>query len=219
MLPVAVSDEYLEADALLHLYSYELGNSEVKVPPPVRFSSPFGTKGFVGYLESLSNLLRSSRSVFGYWHKVSRVWRAGLESSALTLFVSIEGLVKTLYKELGKDPGFKNLCAKSLTHLSKFDADERVANRLKISLESSGGYNAKTALIKLGESQFIDKDCASHWSKLRNASAHADELNSNPDKLQCHVDLVFSNLRLFYDLIAWKAGRRQAHRLRISWVS
>lgn len=194
--------------AVLELYPYDSELQNTAMPTPIHINRPGGAAAFQSYLISVSSFLVEEQWVAGYWHKVNRVWQAGLINAGLSITVSIEGLLKALYVSNGVDEEFAGMASAAVPLVQDLKLEERVKNRLITSLSTAGGFSAKAALKSLSKNPFFHSSAEADWSALRNAAAHADRTDSDPRARQKLVSRTFANLRLFYDLIAWRAGYR-----------
>lgn len=179
----------------LNSNSPELVNDPID--PPVE-SVPSDSFGLL--ISQLHCFFHDSGEVFwGFWHKINRAWQAGIASAALTVSVSIEGILKSYFSESGKDDQFKAMALAARECLESLAVDDRVKNYLNNSLSNAGGFNAKAALRDLEGRGLVKKQLVSKWNRLRNKSAHAD--SEKDSEMQGLIDLTYSNLDLFYCLL------------------
>ncbi|MBL0729419.1 hypothetical protein [Piscinibacter sp. HJYY11] len=141
-------------------------------------------------------------ALFGFWHRVLTASSSGVENHALVLTTSIEGLLKTYFSELGKpEAAFIKEVEEAIPVLRALSVGERAKSRAMASLQSAKGPAAKTALYALRDRSIISDQHAALWSRLRNKSAHADELGLSEGELQTYLDELHGCLELFYRLI------------------
>ena len=184
----------------LELYSLDLGLPNEYVNPPVAINSTFQYESLVLLLKSLFDFMRAEGEEFhDYWLKIQRAWQTGIDNFALRTAVSIEGVLKQYFLQFGRDLVFKGIAAEAKASIAGLNLDVRVLDYLNNSLNGAGTFSARSALRELVKRKDIEPGMLKKWSELRNKSAHADKLD--PKKTQELLDLTFTNLKLFYDLL------------------
>jgi hypothetical protein len=174
-------------------------NVNISEPIPCKF--PHKASPLKEFLEKyLSFASKPYTDLFGFWHKINRSWQGGVVNAALYITVSIEGIIKTDFKEYGyPDEDFINQINDAIESIKTLDIGKRAKERILTSINVAKSSNPRSALIKLSESGYFDKGLVEEWKSLRNMSAHADKLND--EQIQKYIDKVYNCLLLFYNLL------------------
>ncbi|MNL24617.1 hypothetical protein D3C87_1460600 [compost metagenome] len=77
----------------------------------------------------------------------------------------------------------------------------RARDRMLSTLGGAKGPTAPNALVALSHERKIPEDLVKVWKRLRNKSAHADELKLGTTETQAIIDDLYGCLELFYRLI------------------
>ncbi len=134
-------------------------------------------------------------------HSVIESGNASFEAKALTISVSIEGILKSeFFKVFEIDENFKKQINRAKELFKKCpDLSSEFQKRLEGSLGNMRNPRAKDRLLILKEKGLIENKFIIAWDKLRNSSAHAD--SANWEDLQTFLDRYSTVLVLFYQLI------------------
>lgn len=156
------------------------------------------------FVRTFSKLGKNRHSLAaGYWYRIYSAYGGNIENQALVLSTAIEGLLKAYFKDLGKpDADFVAQVQEFQSALDEIKVGDRVKQRVKSSLSNALSQTSKSALHALETSGSIPKHLIPIWNRLRNQSAHADELNMDDSTLQKLLDDVHGCLELFIRLVA-----------------
>ncbi|MCE0559404.1 hypothetical protein [Motilimonas sp. E26] len=176
-----------------------------KLESPIKIWMPYDTESFSEFINSyISHAIEHDGldTLFGYWHKIYLVSNSTVQASALACGVSIEGLVNKYFNQLFPIPDSEMEPLKdAMTTLKDLDIDQVVKDKLKSSLGNFKTKSPKRVLFELCESIEINSDLVKTWSKLRNKSAHADDLDMDQQQFEEYFLQYRSCLYLFYRLL------------------
>ena len=154
------------------------------------------------YIKHFSIRSHKSEVLYGYWHKINRSYQTGIENAALSITVSIEGIIKSFFKNsMHPDINLRNKARISRRLIAKSEIDEDIKNRILTHMGSIGNVSPKLALRRLSSSGYFRNNLVDNWSVLRNKSTHSDKLGKSPIDVQRDLDQTFSCLGLFYFLV------------------
>ena len=198
---VALVEKIGKGNSTFTIFSRNNDASNFKMPPPIGMPYQLPSRFFERVFNVFLPFFEEEGNVFyGNWNKLNRAWQNGIESTALSVSVCIEGILKTYFNALGEDLEFKELCQKAKPALKGLGIDERVKSILQSSLGNAGHFKPKTALHKLTESGLISPGLATKWNVLRSQTAHAVSLGQSLEDQQRLVNLVYANFKLFYQI-------------------
>ena len=170
---------------------------------PIKHSKPPDVKFFKSFLQSyIFSVEKPYSQLFGYWHKVLQSWQGSVENMALGLVVSIEGIIKGYFNQRGlPDTEILKLSEEAKPLIKKMKIGGRIKDRLLTSLGQLKQGTPKAALSELSDDGLIPDDFVKTWVKLRNKSAHADEIKIDKIEFQKFLDQIHVCLTLFYLLL------------------
>lgn len=115
-------------------------------------------------------------STVSQWKRVWQGFNAQQSITALTLTVSIEGLLIDLFipqlEKDGKDPEFEQQKKEIITLLGAAEIKPQHLETIVKSVQRWGNIHANSALTLLAEKGLITKKEVQAWKDLRNSSAH-----------------------------------------------
>lgn len=128
-------------------------------------------------------LMRQSSSIAQFhpisleYSKVIQASKGSLEGFALALSVSIEALLKICSKTINKTniPEAKDV-EELLSHISKWNGNESLKKRTIGAINSFNMIRSLDVLMELKDNGLVTEKEISSWKKLRNMSAHGDEI-------------------------------------------
>jgi hypothetical protein len=139
---------------------------------------------------------------FGYWFRILSESSGELENRALVLTTSIQGSLKEYYSGFGlPDSEFLKQVSSASEIIQSLEIGARAKERILSTLENAKLASPKGALYALAKENRIPHDLIQTWVKLRNKSAHADELKKNKLELQEFLNETYGCLELFYSLL------------------
>lgn len=185
------------------VYSIDARVDAARLPPPVPTTYPQHAEHVARFVTRFVEKMTVNHSqLVGYWYRILRAFSNDLENSALVLTTSIEGLIKVHFLSLGNaDVDFLKQIAEAEPLLKELNIGERAKGRLLSTLGNAKSPSPKSALIALEKSGILPKELIPLWSKLRNKSAHADELSMQSHELQDFINELHGCLELFYRLV------------------
>ena len=174
-----------------------------KLNPPFRYSMRPEIVSFSNFFSKYLIVASDPHSqVFGYWFKLNRAWQADIENIALTLTVSIEGILKKYFSQYGYPDAEIIAQAKDAKKLiEESNLGDRISQRMLANLANLNQPSPKSVLFELAKESIIPKKYAENWVRLRNKSAHAAEVKPDQKTFQKHLDRVNICLTLFYSLL------------------
>lgn len=138
-------------------------------------------------------------------HKVIESGEASTEAHALTLAVSIEGLLKLSFSNIAlPDSEFTEKIQQANKEISNSKIDSNLQSRLQGVLGAMKMPRAKDRLYFLHQSGIIEKRLVKSWSNIRNSSAHSDSINLT--EIQSYLNDCSAMCVLFYQLIFFTLG-------------
>lgn len=185
------------------IYSINARADSARLPPPIPTNYPHHAAELAHFVTLfIDRVVTNHSQLVGYWYRILRAFPNDLENSALVLTTSIEGLIKVHFQSLGgADEEFLKQLAEAEPLLTKLKIGDRARSRLLSTLRNAKAPTPRNALFALEKSGTLPKDLISLWTKLRNKSAHADELKMENHELQEFIDELHGCLELFYRLV------------------
>lgn len=176
----------------------------------IKHSDPSDLEFFKTFIEKYVSSIKTPYSeLFGFWHKVNQSWQAGILNASLSISVAIEGLLKTYFKESGlPDNEILKEAEEAKSYIKTLAIGARIKNMLFSNIGQFKAGSPKNALHKLVLNGCFPDYFVESWIKLRNRSAHADQLDLDRESRQKLIDETFTCLTLFYILIFLVIGYR-----------
>ena len=159
MRPIVVKNDQQD-HTILKIKSVDNSYSNKKFPQPFNHSLPDRLPAFscfVGkYLEAID---APFSDLFGFWHKINRSWQADIENSALSLAVSIEGLISSYFANLGlPDDEITQQADKAKQKIGDIDLGERIRDWLLSSVSGLlNNSSPKSALYRMVQNDLLSK--------------------------------------------------------------
>jgi hypothetical protein len=193
----------LGASRQVAIYSVVARSDASRLPPPIPTNYPHQAAELARFVALFVSKVATNHSqLVGYWYRVLRAFPNDLENSALVLTTSIEGLIKVHFLSLGNpDEEFLKQLAEAEPLLKEIKIGERARSRILSTIGNAKSPSPKSALFTLEKSGTLPKELISLWTKLRNKSAHADELKMENHELQEFINELHGCLELFYRLV------------------
>lgn len=172
-------------------------------PAPYRYYDIDNIEPFVSFFEKyLLARKKISMDLIGFWHKIFKAWQSGIDSAALPLTVSIEGMVKTYFLKHGlPDNKILEQIGNAEEKVKDIQWEGEIGSRLLSALAYIKKSSPKCALYGMAKNEFFPKEWVVVWSKLRNRSAHADKINQSEKKIQEHIDQIYTCFALYYRMM------------------
>lgn len=191
-------DDYIKT-TIYSIVDYKLNN---ELPSFITMNRPDEFESFSKFIISYIETIKSAHSDFySYWYKINRSYQAGIETSALSLTVAIEGIVKKKFLQFGK---VDELTLTKINQAKRSIKSTKIKSEIKSRLLSLNGQlknpTIKSALKGLYSNGCIEEIHLDGWVKLRNQSAHADDMENTITAQQILIDNYFVCLTLFYML-------------------
>lgn len=143
--------------------------------------------------------------LFELLHKVIESGEASIEAHALTLAVSIEGLLKKSFREIAvPDDEYVGKIKEAAKEINKSSIDNSLKSRLQGALGAMKTPRAKDRLHQLYELGIVEDRHVKSWGKMRNSSAHSDSLDIS--EIQNYLNDCSAMCMLFYHLIFYTIG-------------
>ena len=181
-----------------------------RVQPPLHFDAVDRDgnvwKLFELYLRySFSHQNEDWHPLFVLIHKVIESGKASIEAYALTLAVSIEGLLKLFFHEIAlpKDEFMKKI-KEANDDIKQSGIDENLKSRLQGMLGAMKMPRAKDRLYYLRQSGIVEERLVKSWDNMRNSSAHSDSIDLS--EIQNYLNDCSAMCVLFYQLIFYTIG-------------
>lgn len=191
-------DDYIKT-TIYSIVDNKLNNelpSFVSMKRPDEFES--FSKFIICYIEKIKS---AHGDFYSYWYKINRSYQAGIDTSALSLTVAIEGIVKKKFLQFGK---VDELTLAKINQAKRAIKNTKINTEIKYRLLSLNGQiknpTIKSALKGLCSNGCIENIHLDGWVKLRNQSAHADDMENTVTAQQILIDNYFVCLTLFYML-------------------
>lgn len=146
-------------------------------------------------------------ALYGYWHKIYLVSHCTVQAGALACGVSIEGLLKEYFKprfSVSKEE--RDIIEDSLKVLKGVKLHESVGERLKSAMGNFRSKSPKRVLLEICNQHQLAVDLVKVWVKLRNKSAHADDLGMDQQEFESYFFQYRTCLYLFYRLMFLVVG-------------
>jgi len=200
--PVVIENTQKDKD-ILKIQSVDNSFINKKLFPPFKQFTKNEFKSFTCFLEKyLANTEAPFSDLFGFWHKINRAWQTSIMNSSLSIGVSIEGILKSYFSQLGlADENILQQAEEAKQLIENSDLGERIKDRLFGSIGLLKNTSPKCALNQMVQNKWLNKAMMNEWGKLRNQSVHPDKLNQDPIAIQKYIDRIDTCLTLFYRLI------------------
>lgn len=134
--------------------------------------------------------------------RIVSVSRGYIFALGLVVSIQIENLCKLFYSDrYVPNEAYRAQVLQAIEVLSKSDRGPftEIINRLKSSIPTKGGVNIKNILSQLSKEEIINKELINPWVKMRNSTAHADNITG--DAWSQFLDEVFLCINLYYALV------------------
>lgn len=170
---------------------------------PIKHSLPPHLGAFTTFLKGYLSSIESPYSeLFGFWHKINRAWQSGIDNVSLALTVATEGIIRSYFKQYGlPDKEILRQAREAKELIEHSELGKRIKNRLLGSIGNLKITSPKAALSRMSNEGFFPKSCAFEWEKLRNRSAHADQVYHDEKTKQVYINKNYTCLTLFYCLL------------------
>ncbi|MCK4830467.1 hypothetical protein KA005_82885 [bacterium] len=181
-----------------------------RVQPPLHFDTVDRDgsvwKLFELYLRySFSYQNEDWHPLFVLIHKVIESGKASIEAYALTLAVSIEGLLKLCFHEIGlPNDEFMKKIKEANDDIKQSGIDENLKSRLQGALGAMKMPRAKDRLYYLRQSGIVEERLVKSWDNMRDSSAHSDSIDLS--EIQNYLNDCSAMCVLFYQLIFYTIG-------------
>lgn len=138
--------------------------------------------------------------LFDYVHQVVEAGKASMEAYALTLTVSVEGLLKLAFRDVAL-PGeeFLHKLEDAQGEIDNSKISEDVKRRIRGALEPMKNPRAIDRLKYLVDEGVVDQRLVRSWKRVRNSSAHSDPIDLS--RFQELIDDCYAVYVLFNQLI------------------
>lgn len=194
---------YVREEELLtmHIYSSRLNADKEQFPVPLDVFYDPESKA----IESLYNVIhpffeQQGERFYDEWYRLTRAWQGGIEPTALHVCVGIEGVMRAYFEEQGTDKEFYSAAVAIIPSIEGMNIDDRIKNCLLASIKNTAHFSAKSALAVLARKGAVSSDLPKAWSKLRGKKAHAAAQGVSREDIQKLADLMFKNIKLFYEI-------------------
>lgn len=190
------------------IYARKIGGSSAKLLTPFPVQNPHGSTNLNAFVSKYVTKIGEPNSpIFGYWFRILGESSGELENMALVLTTCIEGTIKKYYPNYGlPDSEFLGQVTEAIEKLKKSHFEKRTKSRILSTLASAKNPSTKNALREFAKNGVISESLVKLWVRLRNKSAHADQLKRNEQELQEFLDDVHGALELFYVLLLFHVG-------------
>jgi hypothetical protein len=176
--------------------------------PPISFSTINNAvwELFKMYLEHYISFEEETwHPTFSSIYRILQASAAPLSTEALSLSVAVEGILKSEFNNVGKSSQrWDRVVEQAEEMLNSAMIDLDVKKRLSSALGQMKNPRAKDRLYALSNEGLICERHVKAWEKLRNSTAHADELEE--EKLQKFLNRLYSAYVLFHQLIFLTIG-------------
>lgn len=186
----------------------KVSDDDPKLLPPIRTDSPHAFSGMQEFVQAyLRRIDQPFAQLAGYWYRVLTASHSGLENQALVWTTAIEGLLKTCFPNHGEaDEDFVAQVEAAIPVVRALEIGTRARDRMLSTLGSAKGFAAPNALVALARERKIPGNLLKVWKRLRNKSAHAEELRLGAAESQAILNDLYACLELFYRLIMLHIG-------------
>ena len=190
------------------IYSRNVSAVHPTLTAPFPTSQPDNAKSLETFLDRFLGVIPNRHSaLFGYWHRVLTAFSSGVENSALVLTTAIEGVLKAYFTDCGMpDAEFIKQLEEAKPAVESLSIGDRAKSRLLTTLGNAKVPTPKNSLFSLRSRGLITDELIRLWTRLRNKSAHADELNLQDHELQAYLNELHGCLELFYRLVLVYVG-------------
>lgn len=185
------------------IYSRRSSSDADKLLNPFPIEQPHEAENLNIFVEKYTEKLGEPNSpLFGYWFRILGEASGELENKALVITTAIEGVIKEYYSKQGfPDSEFLGQVDAAIPIIKSSGITRRVLERVLSTLGNAKSPSPKNALYEIAKSGTFTEDLIKLWVKLRNRSAHADQLRKNDEELQAYLDEVHGCLELFFVLL------------------
>ncbi|WP_145999235.1 hypothetical protein [Oceanicoccus sp. KOV_DT_Chl] len=201
-LPVMYSIKRTADSAETSIFSSERFASG-KLSGPLKTWMPYQHEDMRCFVEAYIKAAEGQdlNRLFGYWHKIFVVSNSTIEASSLACGVAVEGVVKQYFKGLfPAEQGKIDLIGEAKIVVSDIDIDSVIRTQLMSALGNYQSKSPKSVLYVLCDRLGLDKKIVNSWSKLRNKTAHADDVDMPKHKYEEYFQQYQSAMYLFYRL-------------------
>lgn len=224
MLAACVLTTRTGHDMTHHIRSINKKINKTTIPQPIddllmladnKWNDPY-------HFQLLHNIIRIQKespklfnSTVSQWKRVWQGFNAQQSITALTLTVSIEGLLIDLFipklEEDGVDPIFEKQKDDIITLLKETKINPQHLKSIVASVQRWGNIHANAALKILAEKGLITKEEVQSWKDLRNSSAHPKYSEITVERELKERTRLMRCLTLFYRLNLNIYGYAGAH--------
>lgn len=190
------------------IYARKSDGSSAKLLTPFPLENPHGSTNLEAFVSKYITKIGEPYSpIFGYWFRILGESSGELENMALVLTTCIEGTIKKYYPDYGlPDSEFLGQVTEAIEILKTSHIEKRAKDRILSTLNSAKKPSTKNALREFAKNGVISESLVNIWVRLRNKSAHADQLKRNKQELQKFLDDVHGAHELFYVLLLFRVG-------------
>lgn len=186
--------------------------SNPRLQPPIKFHEYGGDvthhvrKLFDNYLQYIISHPRDKwHPLSARLHSVCEASGGSLDAEGLTLGVSVEGVLRSEFSELGRpSEDTKKALQQFGKYLKAWDGDETVKRRIQGTVGAMYRPRAKDRMLALIECGAMTDEQLKAWEDLRHSSAHAERPDSKP--LQEFIQLCRMVTVLLYHLVFQAIG-------------
>jgi len=188
---------------IIEIKSVDNSFSNKELSPPFKHFTTTEFESFTCFLEKyLVNIKAPFSDLFGFWLKINRAWQSGIMHSALSICVSIEGIVKSYFSDKWMpDKDILYQAQEATKIIESMDIGKRIENYLMSSIGRLNNASPKDILYQMVENSTLNNDIVKKWDKLRNKSVHPVKMSQGEIAIQKYIDLIDTCLALFYHLI------------------
>ncbi len=188
---------------IFEIKSVDNSFSNKELFPPFKHFTTTEFESFTCFLEKyLANIEDPFSDLFGFWLKINRAWQSGIMHSALSICVSIEGIVKSYFSDKWMpDKDILYQAQEATQIIESMDIGKRIEKYLMDSIGRLNNASPKDILYQMVENSTLNNDIVKTWDKLRNKSVHPVKMNQVPIAIQKYIDRIYTCLALFYRLI------------------
>lgn len=178
-------------------------NDHQRIVPPIPLGQPGAFEGLQEFVQLyLRRIDEPYSQLAGYVYRTLAGFHSGLENQALVLTTAIEGVTKIYFgAHSGPDREFVAQLDDARVVVENAEVGERALNLLLSCLGNAKTPRVKNVLTSLASTGRIPTTLIKTWTRLRNKSAHADELKLGYTEYQIFINDVYACLELFYRLV------------------
>ena len=188
---------------IFEIKSVDNSFSNKELSPPFKHFTTIEFESFTCFLEKyLANIKDPFSDLFGFWLKINRAWQSGIIHSALSICVSIEGIVKSYFSDKWMPDKDILYQAQGATQIIKsMDIGKRIEKYLMSSIGRLNNASPKDILYQMVENRTLNNDIVKTWDNFRNKSVHPVKMNKDLIAIQKYINQIDACLTLFYSLI------------------